>query len=368
MKKFLFIILLILFPLKCFALSEISIYDTTLRGPSSVKEGESFTIEIGGVYAGLDQNSYDVQGIFEAGAEFEFDDSVLEITEAYTDYYDSIVAKIDGKYYVYGTADESENNKCADKFLDCTPYSARIVFFVKDTDAKEVKIKLNELALGVFNVRSDREYYEDDMQEVSSTKSKEITIKIEQTNEKFEVPESVVKDSIPTMDNDTLQSALKNNNNEALSEDEATGDKKEDNSNDKEDNKFLKSLSIKGQKIDFKENKSTYQITLPDRVNKLVVNAIPYVSDAIVKIVGADDLKSYSDIVKVRVELPNHEKMTYVINIKRESLSAAESNSIINKLNYVGFGILGFVLFIVVIVLISNSRDKRKLRKLLENE
>lgn len=365
MKKIIvFIFMLLLFPLDCFAVQGIEIDDTILKGPSTAKEGETFVVEIGGIYTGLNRNEYGVDGIYEAGALFEFDDSVLAITELYTDYYDSAIVKIDDQYVIGSIADETENNKCADKFLDCTSYSARVVFYVKDTDAEEVKIKLNSLYLGTFTVNSDKDYYEDDMKEVICDNEKTITIKIEQTNKAINVPDSIVSDKLPEVNDDTIRKSLEK-------KEENTDEKNESNEDEnspKQGGKlFLKDLKIKNHKIDFNNTTSTYSLLLDSSTNKLDIEAIPYYKDTSIKIVGADNLKAYSDIVKVRVELSNHDKMTYIININRESISSAESASIMNKLNSVGICIIGVVSLIVFIVLICGFRDKKKLKKLLED-
>lgn len=367
MKKiFLLLVVLVLFPINCFAeYRGIGIYDGTIKGPKTVKEGESFEVEIGGIYSGLNQNVYGVDGIFESRVVLEFDEDILEVTELYTDGYDSVIVDTDEGYVISSVVDSTDNNKCVDKFLDCTSYSARVVFFVKDTDSKEVKIKLKGLSFETFAVRFDRDYDVDDIKEVSYDKEKEISVKINQSSDEFDVPNSIVSDELPVINNRLINRCLENNENEAVSLEEAG--EYNDNSSDS-GSIFLKSLKIKGQKINFKSDKSTYEIVLADNINKLVVDAEPYVSDAVVKIIGADDLKSYSDIVKIRVELPNNEKMTYIINIKREHLTSRESSGIINKLNYVAFSALGIVLFIVVISLINSARDKRKLRELLEDE
>lgn len=371
MKRYLFVLilfLLLLVPVRCYALQGISIYDTTLTGPSSATEGELFTIEIGGIYSGFDRNIYGVEGIYAAGAEFEFDDSVLEITQLYTDYYDSAVAKIDGKYYVYGVADESENNKCADNFLDCTPYSARIVFFVKDTYATEVTIKLNVLELDVFTVRSDRDYDESNMKEVVSENKKTLTVKINQSSGNFSTPNSIVSNKLPVANNSTIQKSLEDNHSVAsdTKDDASDDDKKEDAKEVKKKNiKFLKSLSIKNYKLNFKEDVFRYVLTLDNSVNKLKIDTVAYDKDAKVNIVGANNLEAADDTVKIRVKLSTGEKATYTINIKRSGISSKNEKLIVNKLNYVIFSVIGVVILILVLVVIFHFREKRKLNKLL---
>lgn len=192
-----------------------------------------------------------------------------------------------------------------------------------------------------------------------------IKLKIEKSSDEFDTPESVSFDSSPNIDESTLEKAIENNHN-IVKDGSSNDDKTKSDEESEEDDKFLKSITIKNYKINFKDNKYTYELVLSDNVDKLDVKAVPYNSNALVKIVGADNLKLYSDIVKVRVELPNSEKMTYVINIKRESLSSAESKSIIHKLNFVVCCVAGVVLFILIIVFINNRRDKRKLKRLLD--
>ena len=371
MKKiFLFLVLLILIPINCFA-QDIGIYDVTLKGASSAKEGEYYTVDLSGTYSGLDPNSFGVHGIFAVAAEFEFDDSVLVVTDFFADGYDSEIKYDDEDdcYYSLSIVDNLEKNKCADKFLNCTPYNAKLTFFVKDTDAESTTIKFNGLSIISLVVNDHGGYDEDDILEIDFEKSRSIKVDLKQSSGEFKVPNSALSDSISSINSSTLNKAINNNDNIVT---DGSGKKDEENKKDESDNSpkegsklFLKDIKIKNHKIDFSNTKSTYEIVLDSTTNKLDIEAIPYYKDTTIKIVGADNLKGYSDIVKVRVELSNHEKMTYIININRENLSDAESASIINKLNYVGFGILGVVVFIVMIVLIASSNDKRKLRKLL---
>lgn len=353
-------------PIKCCAQQEIGIENIIVRCPSSVKEGEYFTVEISGTYSGLNQNEFGVQGIFMATSAFDYDEDVLVLTEATADHYESFFAKEDGLSYIVSVADDSLNNKCADKFLDCTPYTAKLKFFVRDTDESETTIDVGGLGFGVFTVNDSGEYNFEDMDIVESEDEKSLKLKIEQSSDEFDTPESVTFDSSPDIDKSTFEKAIENNHNIVKDGSSTDNDKAKSDEDSEEDDKFLKNITIKNHKINFKDNKYTYELVLGDEVNKLDVKATPYNSNALIKIVGADNLKLYSDIVKVRVELPNSEKMTYVINIKRESLSSAESKSIIHKLNFVVYCVLGVVAFILIIVFINNRRDKRKLKKLLD--
>lgn len=360
MKKLLIIFLFVLFiPFNCFAAEKIKINSIILNGPDSVKKGDTFTVEVSGDYSGFNRTEFGVQGIYLAGVLFDFDEDVLVLSDYSAEGYNSVVVMEDGLAYLLGEVNDSQTNKCADGFFNCGPYTAKLTFYVKDTDETDTTIKIDSLELGVFDVLDTDEFDIEDMEDVTCEKSKSINISIKDGTVSSTPPKSVIGDSLPDL-SDSLQ---KKDN--IMAPDE-TSENKTEGIEAKKEAKFLKSLKVKNYTLNFKEDVTSYKLVLSDSVNKLKIEAEAYDKDTEIKIVGADNLKDASDIVKVKLTLPSGEKKTYTINIKRESISDSESASIIHKLNYVVYGVLGFTVFVVIIVLISRARDKRKLKKLLE--
>ena len=353
MKKLLLIIIMLLFiPFNCFAAEKIKINEIILKGPDSVKKGATFTVEVSGSYSGFNRTEFGVQGIYLAGVLFEFDEDVLILSDYSAEGYNSTVVMQDDLVYLFGEVNDLKTNKCADGFFNCGPYTAKLTFYVKDVDEENTTIKIHSLEFGVFDVLDEDDFDFDDMDDVTCERSKSIKVKINDSVVTSSPPKSVISDSLPSIG----ESVQKKDN--VLAPDETSEDKKEA--------KFLKSLKIKNYSLNFKEDVTSYKLTLSDSVNKLKIDAEAYDKDTEIKIVGADNLKDASDIVKIKLTLPSGEKKTYTINIKRESISDSESASIIHKLNYFVYGVLGFTAFVVIIGLISKSRDKRKLKKLLE--
>ena len=124
-------ILVLLIPLKVHA-ATITNAQMSLRGEQT--EGTYFNASFNISFSGIDKNSENSDGIYLVAFELSFDDTVLDITEITSTYWDSIVYKEGSNYYVLSIADETLDNKCVDNFLACSNYSATLEFFVKKTD------------------------------------------------------------------------------------------------------------------------------------------------------------------------------------------------------------------------------------------
>lgn len=362
-KKFLLILLLtlIMFP---FTAKAASISNVTATTPSYAHDvGDEFSVSISATFSGIEKWTDQTEGIFAVGYELEFDDTILDITAISSKYYDSLVFKDGGKYYVYSQTDGKTGGKCADNLLNCENYYATLTFKVKKAPSTSTTIKLNELDIATFKIDYSAESYTaDNLKEATYKTVKTLPIALNKSTETAS-SNSIASSSKPTINNQTISSAK--NKSSSSSSNSSTKPTTE-----KSANKYLKSLTIKDYKLDFKKDKFTYKLTLPEKVNSL--NVIVEVEDTKSKyvITGADNLKENSDKVKIKVTAENGESVTYNILIERkETINEEEiSKGITNKLNTVVYIVVGIVIFIIVIAIIVSRHNKKKLKELLEKE
>ena len=83
-------------------------------------------------------------------------------------------------------------------------------------------------------------------------------------------------------------------------------------------NNYLSSLSVDGYEITFNRNTTEYNITIPEEVTSVKVNAVTDDKNATFKVIGANDLVNGHNNVKVVVEAENGSEKTYVIDVFRE--------------------------------------------------
>ena len=83
-------------------------------------------------------------------------------------------------------------------------------------------------------------------------------------------------------------------------------------------NNYLSSLSVDGYPITFNRNTTEYNITIPEEVTSIKVNATTDDKKASFKAIGTNDLSNGHNNVKVVVEAENGSTKTYVIDVFRE--------------------------------------------------
>ena len=83
-------------------------------------------------------------------------------------------------------------------------------------------------------------------------------------------------------------------------------------------NNNLSSLSVDGYQITFNKNTTDYNITIPEEVTSIKVNATTDDKKAAFRIIGANDLVNGHNNVKVVVTAENGSEKTYVIDVFRE--------------------------------------------------
>ena len=234
-------------------------------------------------------------------------------------------------------------NKCSDGYLNCKPYKASLAFYVKDTDKTATNLKVNQLELDTFVVDNDAEEYDlDNAEEVMVDVYKDHAFHIIQANQVNHVPGSIV----------TSDKAVAENNKEEI--------KKESQKNKRA---YLKSLSIECYSLDFKSDRYSYSLIVPNDVNSIKVYAVPLLEDSVVEVVGADDLKKFSNQVKISVSLKDKTKSTY-FKVKKEGLSQKTYQNSYNKLNKIFMIAGGVVLGIILFSIIMSIQNKRKMKKL----
>lgn len=353
-------ILVLLIPLKVHA-ATITNAQMSLRGEQT--EGTYFNASFNISFSGIDKNSENSDGIYLVAFELSFDDTVLDITEITSTYWDSIVYKEGSNYYVLSIADETLDNKCVDNFLACSNYSATLEFFVKETDKAETNITLTQVGAGTFKVDiGSLEYWMENMQEIeySPNQTQAIRINKSQTPVAENSKISIIETQKPNINNTTIEKKVKSAN-----QNTPTDSPKETQSVEQSSNNYLKQLNIKNYKLEFTKEKQNYTITIPKKIKSLEVIATPEDEKATYEITGADNLRE-NDTIKIIVTAENKEKRTYVINVKKEQEKEDNTTGIVNKLNQIAFIIGGTVIVVIVLTIIVSHYQKRQLTKWIE--
>ena len=129
----------------------------------------------------------------------------------------------------------------------------------------------------------------------------------------------------------------KNNGNKNNSNKNSSGNKTTSNSKTKSSDNDLESLTINNAKISpsFQKSITTYNVTVPNEVSKLVIDYKKSDEKATVSIVGNENLSVGNNVVKIIVTAEDGSKKTYVLNVlktkdnsnnKLRSLKVKESN------------------------------------------
>lgn len=352
----------ILFPLQTKALS---ITTASLSTAEEQTVGNYFNVSVNVNFAGLNKNNVSSDGVYMVLCELEFDNSALEITNASSSGYDTGVLTSDGKYYILSEVN-STINTCADDFLVCSDYKATLQFFVKNTQKESVTLKLTEVEVVGYKVDVEAEYYENPI--TTSIVSNTVrTIRLSQTDKKVVEPNSIAKNSTPKINTTTAPKTKSNTSSNNKSSKESPSKTEEESTTSKSTNKNLKSLSIKGYDINFKKDKYVYKITVPKKVTEVEVIAKPEDEKATYTIIGANNLKKDKNTIKIIVTAENQEKLTYFVEVMKDTEKSENTDSITNKLNKVVIIVVIIVVLISLIAGIVYYHNKRKLKKMIDN-
>lgn len=343
MKKNLVLLLLItvlLIPLRVNAGEVIS---NTIIGDASVKTDTNTTYKLNVNVSELDASTDVSMGIYLIAYELEFDPEVFAINSVTAKGFDTTVSKQNNKYYVVSIVnDTTADNKCHDGFLYCGVYTADISLYVKNTDKTSSTLKINDLGVGLVDVRLTN-FSESDIVEIdASVASKAITIS---------------KPAQPSTNN--------NNNNyynsytpkpstpstTTKSDDKKTEKPVETIVDKKSSNNYLEYINIEGYNINYDRLTNTYSIKVPKNVNELDIRTKTEDANAKYSIKGADDLKENDYTVIIEVVAENGNKNIYIINVKTDEMSS--SSSVLFAILVISGGILMALLiaFIAKLVL-----------------
>lgn len=148
------------------------------------------------------------------------------------------------------------------------------------------------------------------------------------------VNQSNENDNTSSSDGDKVD---KNNGNKNNSNNNSSGNKTTSNYKTKSSDNDLESLTINNAKISpaFQKSITTYNVTVPNEVSKLVIDYKKSDEKATVSIVGNENLSVGNNVVKIIVTAEDGSKKTYVLNVlktkdnsnnKLRSLKVKESN------------------------------------------
>jgi len=118
----------------------------------------------------------------------------------------------------------------------------------------------------------------------------------------------------------------------------------------------LKSLTIEGYELDFKENKYEYDLKIGD-VNFLSIEANPRIEDAEVEITGNLDLEDGS-VIKITVNYDEETSRVYKINIIKEVEEEKEDNT--SKIVIIVAIVLVVIAIIIVIIIQIKNKKQNK--------
>ncbi len=364
--KFIKVLIVLAFCFVPFVVRAAEITGVSVSGLDSVKVGEEFTLTVGVNYSGVSKGTFDTLGVAVVGFDIDFDSDVFTLTDYSSSDWDTVVGQEDGSYYLLSSlSGDSSNNKCADDVLYCDNYQINLKFFVKNTDKTFSSIKIGEVAVGLFPV--DSEYDEEDLVLLSINAAKEKGITINNTNNNVAVEPPAVevtpgaKDIITATKKETIDEIK-----------EETKEETEEVKNTESNDNFLKSLKVKGQKLDFTKEKTTYEIVLDKNVNSINVEALAENKNAKVKIIGADDLEKNDNKVVIEVTDEAGSVRNYTIKIIKDTSKKEEKKSfniikILKNYSKLIFITLGIIVIIIILIILIKYIKNRRLEKALDN-
>ena len=364
MKKFILLVLVFILLMPIMSLKAASISRLDVTGPDSIGVGDSFNVSLYIDVSGIDKNTLGVGAVV---YEIAFDDSILSITKAYSNGFDTEVTTQDGRYFVTSVINDGNlASKCSDGVLHCGNYVATLTFYVKNKNASNTGINFGNGNALLYKVGSN--YNESDSNIITSYSETAHIINI------------INKESVSTIE---PKSIATNGSSKSIiskaeakiskaSQNDVKTSKKETTTVQNKSNNYLSSLKIKNHAIDFNKDKLEYNIYVKDGENKLTVNAKAESANATVKVTGADDLKNNNDLVTVEVTSEDGNVRTYKINIKhnKEIEKKEENNKKTFNLSKDEIKIIIIaavcIVILISIVLIIKIKKNKKLNKMFD--
>lgn len=384
MKKLLiiFLLIMILVPIKVDAVESISIPSSSIIGNNEASVGDEINLTFKINFSGVgteDEHNFMIWGI---GYEVLYDSTVLQATNFIPGaWLTPKFEKTDPGYFLvenYYDANSKLLNQCRDGIY-CTETSSSFEFFIKDTTQSETTVKLGQIAIVYIDLNNieniEEGFKEDDFLIYTANLNQEKKISIPQSDKvNIEIPTSSIEFS---NSGGTGLSGIKDKV-EKQETPKITVPNGNSNSNQqtapstvKSDNNYLKSITIEGYPIEFKRDQMKYEIKVENNIDKLGVIVEKEDEKATVEIKGADPLKEEIQI-KVTAENGNEQVYTIFVDSKEEKITESKKKKDIKKevekfvSNPRTLIIGGIVIAIIIIYLFISTHNGRKIDKMLD--
>lgn len=387
MKKFLIAtFLMFIVPLKVTA--SVSIINSKIQAPDEASTGEEITVTYSLALSGLDKTKLDTEGILYVVLGLTIDDDVF-IASSISSSMNTVISKQEvNSYILISEVDEKTNNKCKDNFLYCgSNYEVQIKYYIKNTTKKQAQISLASAGLITAPVNAEK-ITDDNISEVLYSVPTTYTLNINETSTTSTPPKDITVSSNNPLENDleeiqkptqpaTPNTTQKTNTTTTTATTEAKPSR----------NTIIKKLDIKDAEYNFDSTKNYLEVFISQDLNSLDINVELEDSKSTFVILGADDLKTNDNRVKIEVTAENGQKRTYTLNVKfknyksldneekKEELVEIFGQKIKKKYIIYGSFALGTIIILAIIIgLIMFAKDRisnkkyYKALKELENE
>ena len=357
MKKvlsFCFLLICLLIPLNVKA---ASITGLSVSGTSSATVGQEFTLSFNISYSGVQKGTNDTMGVVGVMFQLDFDTDVFIVTGGTTPGFDTRIYDDSEHSYVFSEINEYDNGgKCLDKVLHCDNYVATIKFFVWINNKTcfiiffiieyFVVVKVDYVYVELFVINFS--YYSKSTHVVNIANTGSVV---------KEEPKTIASNSKPTNIMPKVESKTDKKTTTVATTSKLVGP-----------NNNLKSLQIEGYKINFARDQLEYKIYLDNKkINKLNVKAEAEDSEALVNIIGSDDLKANKYKVLVEVTSKDGVKKVYNINVLDDKIDNNFNFKLSKKTIKIIFISLGSIVTLIVLFVIMSKLKDKKLDKMLDD-
>lgn len=199
----------------------------------------------------------------------------------------------DTTYYSFNCSDIKYKQNVTSNEIDCSDTNGKIILLYIDDDGGDSPIKNGEFLNVVFKVKKS----------VTSTETTTF---------------SLSGDGFAGVNSGSIVDYTSNGNPTKSVSIEKT----------KDDDTYLKSLSITGYTIDFSKNKYEYSIEVENVVSSVTINASTNSSSSNVSGIGTKNLSVGDNKFTLTVTAENGDKQNYIVNVKRKT---SENNENINN-------------------------------------
>ena len=311
-----------------------------------------------------------------------FDSKVIKpIAAETTDFDDFYVTKTGGwkvSSMVYGSLTQSTSkevsaiNRCdIEKYYCNDTYNSRWYFTSLKNATKTTKIQIKNLKVYAIDYTDQNKLMvlEDKYDQTLS-----IEVKINKVSSGFTAGKTngtLIKSSKATVSNATKNAKSTSSSTNKTSTTSSISKKSS--------NTYLKSLTIKGYKIDFNKDKYKYEIEVDKDINSLTLSYKTEDKKAKVEVYGAKDLKAHGDEVSIVVTAEDLSNKEYTVFINRKVDKIKEKFSIrklykqiktkilASKKNKIIAAIIaGNIALIALLVLVISKVNGKKIDKFLD--